>query len=344
MPPTSRWRAPSRSRDARGRPRRASARADARYDHDRCRRHRAPSARGCAAQGVPGDRRRRRDEARGRPRRPSRQRDQARAPRSGRISAPPTPTRWRRGLGRRATSARWARRCRSCSTPASPTAPTSSAPTSPTRTCAESSPAATSRIERVDVRTVVAGDTINGSVIRIEPAIEVGNIFKLGTRYSLPLGARYLDESGQEQLIHMGCYGFGPGAGGGRRRRAVRRRAGDLLAPHDRAVRRRAGHARQGRGATSVSSLTGSTTELREVGLDTLYDERDAGPGEKFTDAELLGCPLTGDGRAADAVLRRGRGADPAGPGVAHRAGGRRRRGGRRAVARPAVSRRPAAR
>jgi prolyl-tRNA synthetase len=64
--------------------------------------------------------------------------------------------------------------------------------------------------ERVDVRTVVVGDTINGTAIRIEPAIEVGNIFKLGTRYSLPLGARYLDESGQEQLIHMGCYGFGP--------------------------------------------------------------------------------------------------------------------------------------
>ena len=63
--------------------------------------------------------------------------------------------------------------------------------------------------ERVDVRTVVSGDTINGAAIRIEPAIEVGNIFKLGTRYSLPLGARYLDESGQEQLIRMGSYGFG---------------------------------------------------------------------------------------------------------------------------------------
>ena len=51
--------------------------------------------------------------------------------------------------------------------------------------------------ERVDVRTVMAGDTVNGSAIRIEPAIEVGNIFKLGTRYSEPLGATYLDESGR---------------------------------------------------------------------------------------------------------------------------------------------------
>ena len=57
---------------------------------------------------------------------------------------------------------------------------------------------------------VVAGDTIDGAAIRIEPAIEVGNIFKLGTRYSEPLGATYLDESGREQLIWMGCYGFGP--------------------------------------------------------------------------------------------------------------------------------------
>ena len=65
--------------------------------------------------------------------------------------------------------------------------------------------------EWVDVRRVEPGDTCpNGGVIRIEPAIEVGNIFKLGTRYSEPLGARYLDEEGKEQLIWMGSYGIGP--------------------------------------------------------------------------------------------------------------------------------------
>ena len=100
--------------------------------------------------------------------------------------------------------------------------------------------------ERVDVRTVTAGDTINGSVIRIEPAIEVGNIFKLGTRYSLPLGARYLDESGQEQLIHMGCYGFGPARAAAAAVEQYADEAGDLLAAHDRPVRRGAGYARQG--------------------------------------------------------------------------------------------------
>ena len=64
--------------------------------------------------------------------------------------------------------------------------------------------------ETVDVRTVIAGDTVNGSAVRIEPAIEIGNIFKLGTRYSEPLGATFLDESGTSRLIWMGCYGFGP--------------------------------------------------------------------------------------------------------------------------------------
>ena len=57
---------------------------------------------------------------------------------------------------------------------------------------------------------VEEGDTVDGNPIRIEPAIEVGNIFKLGTRYSEPLGATYLDENGAEQLDLMGSYGIGP--------------------------------------------------------------------------------------------------------------------------------------
>src|SRR5690606_13997902 len=64
--------------------------------------------------------------------------------------------------------------------------------------------------ERADVRRVEAGDLVGGRPLRIEAAIEVGNIFKLGTRYSEPLGATYLDEQGSEQLIWMGSYGIGP--------------------------------------------------------------------------------------------------------------------------------------
>ena len=86
----------------------------------------------------------------------------------------------------------------SCSTRGSPRgAATSPAPTEPDAHLRGVEPGRDFQFERVDVRTVVAGDTIDGAAIRIEPAIEVGNIFKLGTRYSLPLGARYLDETGR---------------------------------------------------------------------------------------------------------------------------------------------------
>ena len=66
------------------------------------------------------------------------------------------------------------------------------------------------QFERGDVRTVEAGDLVDGDAIRIEPAIEVGNIFKLGTRYTEPLGATYLDEDGQGAADLMGSYGIGP--------------------------------------------------------------------------------------------------------------------------------------
>ena len=63
----------------------------------------------------------------------------------------------------------------------------------------------------MDVRSVEAGDTApGGGTIEIEPAIEIGNIFKLGTRYSEPLGATYLDENGKQRPIVMGSYGIGP--------------------------------------------------------------------------------------------------------------------------------------
>src|SRR3954454_7671578 len=65
--------------------------------------------------------------------------------------------------------------------------------------------------EEMNVRSVEAGDLApGGQPIEIEPAIEVGQIFKLGTRYSEPLGANYLDEKGDERPIVMGCYGIGP--------------------------------------------------------------------------------------------------------------------------------------
>jgi prolyl-tRNA synthetase len=144
--------------------------------------------------------------------------------------------------------------------------------------------------ERADVRTVRAGDTVGGSTIRIEPAIEVGNIFKLGTRYSEPLGATYLDDSGKEQLVWMGSYGFGPARAAAA---AVEQYADEhgiswprAIAPFDVEI------VVLGKPGSEERALADRLyEELRMVGLGVVYDDRDAGPGEKFADAELLGCP-----------------------------------------------------
>jgi prolyl-tRNA synthetase len=146
--------------------------------------------------------------------------------------------------------------------------------------------------EELDVRTVEAGDTApGGGRIEIEPAIEVGNIFKLGTRYSEALGATYLDEGGSERPIVMGSYGIGPA----RIVAAAIEQGADErgivwpapLAPWQVQLVSLAKAGEPERDA--ADSLYES---LREGGAEVLYDDRDAGPGEKLTDAELLGCPL----------------------------------------------------
>jgi prolyl-tRNA synthetase len=146
--------------------------------------------------------------------------------------------------------------------------------------------------EWVDVRTVEPGDTCpNGGMIRIEPAIEVGNIFKLGTRYSEPLGARYLDETGREQLIWMGSYGIGPARIVAAAIEQFADEAGiswpRSVAPFDIEV---VTLGKEGEEARAVADRL--YDELRELGVDVLYDERGMSAGEKFADAELLGAPL----------------------------------------------------
>jgi prolyl-tRNA synthetase len=145
--------------------------------------------------------------------------------------------------------------------------------------------------ESVDVRNVVAGDTVDGATVRIEPAIEVGNIFKLGVRYSEPLGATYLDENGTVRPVWMGSYGFGPARAAAA---AVEQYADEKgiswprsIAPFD--VELVVIGADDGPERELGDRLYG---ELGSGGLNILYDDRDAGPGEKFADAELLGCPL----------------------------------------------------
>jgi prolyl-tRNA synthetase len=146
--------------------------------------------------------------------------------------------------------------------------------------------------EWADVRTVAAGDKApGGGTIRIEPAIEVGNIFKLGTRYSEPLRATYLDEQGAERPIWMGSYGIGPAR---IMAAAVEQYADEQgiswprsMAPFDVEL---VGLGREGEDAFDVAESL--YRRLRAEGLAVLYDDRPASAGEKFADAELLGCPL----------------------------------------------------
>ncbi|MDQ3739774.1 MAG: proline--tRNA ligase [Actinomycetota bacterium] len=167
--------------------------------------------------------------------------------------------------------------------------------------------------ERLDVRTVVAGDTVNGNPITIEPAIEVGNIFKLNTRYSEPLGATYLDENGREQLVYMGSYGIGPARIAAAAIEQFHDEQGiawpRAIAPYDVEV-----VALGKPGSDEARAAESLYDELRTIGLDVLLDDRAAGAGEKFTDAELLGCPLrltvgkrSLESGAAEAVGRRGK-------------------------------------
>ncbi len=143
-----------------------------------------------------------------------------------------------------------------------------------------------------DIRSVEEGDRDPlGGTIRIEPAIEVGNIFKLGTRYSEPLGATFVDEDGKERPIVMGSYGIGPARIAAA---AVEQGADEhgiswprAIAPFDLHL---VGLGKQGTPERELAERL--YEELTESGFDVLYDDRDTSPGEKFVEAELLGCPL----------------------------------------------------
>ena len=145
--------------------------------------------------------------------------------------------------------------------------------------------------ERVDIRSVEAGDLVGGVPITIEPAIEVGNIFQLGTRYSKALGASYLDEHGAEQPIWMGSYGIGLARIAAA---AVEQFADERGISWPAAIAPFAVHlVAVGKPGSPERELAESVyEELRAGGVDVLYDDREAGAGEKFADAELLGAPL----------------------------------------------------
>ncbi len=139
-----------------------------------------------------------------------------------------------------------------------------------------------------DIRQSQEGDACPrcGGALRFQTAIEVGHIFKLGTYYSTPLDARYLDETGREQPIVMGSYGIGPG----RVMAAVVEQRHDeqgivwprALAPYDVHVVALPGLEEQGAAVAEALEAHGSSV---------LLDDRDQRAGEKFADADLIGCP-----------------------------------------------------
>jgi prolyl-tRNA synthetase len=146
--------------------------------------------------------------------------------------------------------------------------------------------------EEADIRAVEAGDrSPAGHEIEIEPAIEVGNIFKLGTRYSEPMGATYLDEDGAERAIVMGSYGIGPARIVAA---SIEQRADDRGIAWPPAIAPWQVHlvALGKAGDDTVAAAERLYDELRSAGVEVVYDDREAGTGEKLTDAELLGCPL----------------------------------------------------
>jgi prolyl-tRNA synthetase len=145
--------------------------------------------------------------------------------------------------------------------------------------------------ESADVREVLTGDLVNGHAVRIEPAIEIGNIFKLGTRYSEPLGANFLTQSGVSEPIWMGSYGIGPARIAAA---AIEQFADEQGISWPRSISPFDVHlvtlGKAGSEEREVSERL--YEELISAGMDTLYDDREANAGEKFADAELLGVPL----------------------------------------------------
>jgi prolyl-tRNA synthetase len=142
------------------------------------------------------------------------------------------------------------------------------------------------QVERVNGEYARGGERLT-----VEPAIEIANIFKLGTRYSDALGARFLDETGAEQPVWMACYGIGPA-------RIVAAAVEQFADEHGiswpRSLAPFAVHVVSlGKPGTPERDAADALyATLSEGGVEVLYDDRDLGPGEKFADAELLGCPL----------------------------------------------------
>jgi len=143
-----------------------------------------------------------------------------------------------------------------------------------------------------DFTTAVAGDPCIrcGTPLELYRGIEVGHIFKLGTKYSEAMHCDFLDESGQRAPMVMGCYGLGIG----RTVAAAIEQSHDAdgiiwpmpIAPFEVVV------TAVGKDENVLSTANGVYEKLLAAGIDVLFDDRDERPGVKFKDADLIGFPL----------------------------------------------------
>jgi prolyl-tRNA synthetase len=150
-------------------------------------------------------------------------------------------------------------------------------------------------IERfVDLRNVQTGDQCarcDKGRLEMSRGIEVGHVFKLGTKYSTALNATYLDTDGKEQVIFMGCYGIG----------ISRTIAAAIEQNHDEngiifPLPIAPFHCSVVALNTKDKGVMAEAEEiyfrLEKLGLDVLFDDRDERPGIKFKDNDLIGIPL----------------------------------------------------
>ncbi|MEX1095791.1 MAG: proline--tRNA ligase [Planctomycetales bacterium] len=145
-----------------------------------------------------------------------------------------------------------------------------------------------------DIRNAVEGDPSpknDGGILHESRGIEVGHVFKLGTKYSEALGATFLDEKEQRHPIIMGCYGIGVN----RIIAAAAETSHDengliwplAIAPYEVLL-----IPLNVTDAEVMATANRYYDELRAAGVDVLFDDRDARPGFKFKDADLIGIPL----------------------------------------------------
>ena len=159
-----------------------------------------------------------------------------------------------------------------------------------------------------DIRNVVDGDLSprgDGQALHIRTAIEVGHVFKLGTKYSDSMNAHYLDRAGQSQPLIMGCYGIG----------LNRIMAAAIESHHDEngivwpmtvAPFEAIVIALDPRDEQVMSVAGAIHDKLDEAGIEVLFDDRDERAGFKFKDADLIGIPMqivVGKKSLADGVV-----------------------------------------